>query len=157
MWAPGVPAEDAAFTYGYLELTFALHEMFAVLPRLQVGLGRPENGDESVNSELRGGGEVRVRIGRERGTHLVLAAQTTPEIGERAFVGLTLGFLERFPLAFEVHVTDQPVNGDLGVRLVAEGGYRATDSFALSGRLSYQGRTIDHTGFGGGLALTFDW
>ena len=28
---------------------------------------------------------------------------------------------------------------------------------ALAARLSYQGRTIDHAGFGAGLAATFDW
>jgi len=38
-----------------------------------------------------------------------------------------------------------------------EQGYRFERWVALSLRLSYQGRRIDHTGLGAGLALTFDW
>jgi hypothetical protein len=148
----------AAFTYGYLELSLALHELFAILPRLEVGLGRPQNEDNNTKSQVLAGGQLRMRIGRERGTHLVLAGETVPEIGQRAFVGLTLGLVEKFPIAFEVHVTDQPVNTDeLGVRAVFELGYRPTPVFSLSARGSYQGRNINHTGPGLGLAATFDW
>lgn len=152
-----VRPRPAAFTYGYLELVFALHEMFALMPRVEVGLGRPRE-DAELGSRVRPGGQLRVRIGRERGTHFVLAGESAPEIGQRAFVGLTLGLVERWPLAFEVHVTDQPVNTDeLGVRAVFEVGYRPSEVFSLSARASYQGRTIDHAGPGLGLATTFDW
>lgn len=147
----------AAFTYGYLEAIFALHELFALMPRIEVGLGRP-NDETSTSSRVRPGGQLRVRIGRARGTHLVLGGESTPEIGQRAFVGLTLGLLEKVPLAFEVHVTDQPVNTDeLGVRAVVEVGYRPSEVFALAARASYQGRTIDHAGPGLGFAATFGW
>jgi hypothetical protein len=147
----------AAFTYGYLEAIFALHELFALMPRVEVGLGRPSD-EQSTRSRVRPGGQLRARIGRARGTHLVLGAESAPEIGQRAFVGLTLGLLEKVPLAFEVHVTDQPVNtNELGVRAVFEIGYRPSDVFALSARASYQGRTIDHAGPGLGFAATFGW
>jgi hypothetical protein len=150
--------QPAAFTYGYLELSLAVHELFAILPRLEVGLGRPFDENNSLRSRVKGGGQLRLRIGRARGTHLVLAAETVPEIGERAFVGLTLGLLEKWPIAFEVHVTDQPVNTDeLGVRAVFELGYRPSDVFSLAARASLQGRTINHMGPGFGLAATFDW
>ena len=43
------------------------------------------------------------------------------------------------------------------MRVVLEQGYRFERWVALSLRLSYQGRRIDHTGLGAGLALTFDW
>ncbi len=153
----GLEPASAAFTYGYLEAVLALHEMFAVMPRIEVGLGRPADAS-STGSKVRGGGQLRLRIGRARGTHLVLAAESTPEIGQRAFVGLNLGLVEKWPLAFEVHVTDQPLNtNELGVRAVFEVGYRPTDVFSLSTRASYQGRTIDHAGPGLGLAATFDW
>jgi hypothetical protein len=148
----------AAFTYGYLEFALALHELFALLPRLEVGLGRPQNEDNNVKSQVKAGGQLRVRIGRADGTHLILAAETVPEIGQRAFVGLSLGLLEKFPMAFEVHVTDQPVNtNQLGVRAVYELGYRPNPVFALAARASFQGRTINHTGPGFGIAATFDW
>jgi hypothetical protein len=148
----------AAFTYGYLEFALALHELFALLPRLEVGLGRPQNEDNNVKSQVKAGGQLRVRIGRAEGTHLILAAETVPEIGQRAFVGLSLGLLEKFPMAFEVHVTDQPVNtNQLGVRAVYELGYRPNPVFSLAARASFQGRTINHTGPGLGIAATFDW
>lgn len=149
--------QQAAFTYGYLELHLSAHELFAIMPRVQVGLGRPEDGRQNSRGELTAGVQLRVRIGRDMGTHLVLAGQAVPEVGNRAFVRLNLGLSERFPLAFEVHVTDQPVGEGLGVRVVAEAGARITDAFALAARISYQGRTIEHTGFGSGLSLTFDW
>ena len=147
----------AAFTYGYIEAVFALHELVALLPRLEVGLGRPRD-ETSTGSRVRPGGQLRVRIGRERGTALILGGESTPEIGQRAFVGLNLGLIEKIPLAFEVHVTDQPVNtNELGVRAVFEAGYRPNKVFALAARASYQGRTIDHAGPGLGIAATFGW
>ena len=147
----------AAFTYGYVEAVFALHELVALLPRLEVGLGRPHD-ETSRGSRVRPGGQLRLRIGRERGTALILGGESTPEIGQRAFVGLNLGLLEKVPLAFEVHVTDQPVNtNELGVRAVFEAGYRPNKAFALAVRASYQGRTIDHAGPGLGIAATFGW
>jgi hypothetical protein len=151
------PPVPTAFTYGYLEFIFAFHEMFAIMPRLEVGLGRPAESQRN-ESNVQGGAQIRVRIGRARGTNLVLAGETVPEIGQRAFVGLNLGLVEKWPLAFEVHVTDQPANTDeLGVRAVFEVGHRPIDVFALAVRASYQGRTIDHAGPGLGLAATFDW
>ncbi len=148
---------SAAFTYGYLEVVLALHEMFALMPRVEVGLGRPVD-ETNTSSKVRGGAQLRLRIGRARGTNLVLAGESAPEIGQRAFVGLNLGLVEKWPLAFEVHVTDQPLNtNELGVRAVFEVGYRPSDVFSLSTRASYQGRTIDHAGPGLGLAATFDW
>lgn len=149
--------KSAAFTYGYLEAVLALHEMFAIMPRLEVGLGRPVD-ETSTTSRVKGGAQLRLRIGKARGTNLVLAGESTPEIGQRAFVGLNLGLIEKWPLAFEVHVTDQPINtNEPGVRAVFEIGYRPSDVFSLSTRASYQGRTINHAGPGLGLAATFDW
>ena len=87
----------------------------------------------------------------------MFGAETVPELGQRALLGLAFEVIRDVPMAGEVQVTDQPVAGDLAVRLIYEIGYRVSDAVALSTRLSYQGRTIDHTGIGGGLAATFDW
>jgi hypothetical protein len=43
------------------------------------------------------------------------------------------------------------------VRLVADVGLRSLSWFYPSARVSYQARDIDHSGFGGGIALNFDW
>jgi hypothetical protein len=154
--AGGAP-EVAAFTYGFFELELRLHRLFAVMARTTVGLGQLEREDLD-QSGLRGGFQGRIRIGPERGTHLVVAGETIPEIGQRAFLGLRWEAIEHWPMAAEVHVTDQPVaSGDLAVRGVLEVGRRFADVAALSARLSFQGRRIDHSGFGAGLAATFDW
>jgi hypothetical protein len=145
---------SAGFSYGFLETELRIHRLFAVLPRVTVGLGLGSGG----NSEVRGGFQLRVRVGPDDGTNLVLGAETIPEIGQRAFIGLSFVPRPGWPMAVEVHVTDQPVNeGELAVRGILEVGRQFTDAFALSLRASYQGRSIDHAGLGAGLALTFDW
>jgi hypothetical protein len=154
--AGGAP-EVAAFTYGFFELELRLHRLFSVMARATVGLGQLER-DELDQSGLRGGFQGRIRIGPERGTHLVVAGESIPELGQRAFLGLHWEAIEHWPMGAEVHVTDQPVaSGDLAVRGVFEVGRRFADVAALSARLSFQGRRIDHSGFGAGLAATFDW
>lgn len=105
-----------------------------------------------------GGFELRLRIGAEESTHLLLAGEIMPEIGQRAYIGLAWFALPTVPMKASVHVTDQPVNSDeLAVRLVYEVGYRINEQFTLSASASYQGRTIHHTGPGAGIAATFDW
>jgi hypothetical protein len=149
--------ETSGFTYGYLEPDLGFSPHFAILPRAEVGLGRPIEHENQANG-LRGGFQLRVRMGREEGTHLDVAGETVADLGQRAYLGLAWNTIPRWPMAAEVHVTDQPVDTDeLGVRLVYELGYEPVDFFSVAGRFSYQGRTIDHAGFGGGLALTFDW
>jgi len=151
----GLDPRPVGFTYGYIESELQLHELFAVVARVTIGLGRQEPADDEG---LRGGFSMRLRIGPEDGTNLLIAGETIPEIGQRAYVGLHWEVIEDWPMQAEVHVTDQPVSSDeLGVRGVFELGYQATDAMALSARLSYQGRNIDHAGLGAGLAATFDW
>lgn len=146
---------DAGFTYGFVETEIALHRLFGVMPRLTIGLG---SGDTTTNTRIRGGFQLRLRIGTAEGTRLVVGAETIPEIGQRAFLGLFFEARESWPMAVEVEVTDQPVDeGELAVRTVFEVGRRFVDVFVTSLRLSYQGRSIDHAGLGAGLALTFDW
>lgn len=153
----GGDPEAAAFTYGFFELELRLHRLLAVMARTTVGLGQLES-NAFDESGLRGGFQLRLRIGPERGTNLVLAGESIPEIGQRAFIGLRWEAIEDWPMAAEVHVTDQPVNsGDLGVRGVLEAGRRFAEVATLSARLSFQGRRIDHSGFGAGVAATFDW
>lgn len=148
-----VPAQAVGFTYGFVEPELALHEMFAVALRITAGLGLPQHRVDG----LRGGAQLRFRIGSALGTNLVLAGETIPELGLRGYIGLAWLPVADWPMSAEVHVTDQPRNGDIAVRGVFEVGHRFGQTFALSTRLSYQGRNINHSGFGVGLAATFDW
>ncbi len=152
---PGFEADDVRFTYGYLETEVKIIELLSVMGRLTVGLGQDQGRD---SSGLRAGAQLRVRIGKERSTNLVLAGETIPELGQRAFVGLTWYASELFPMRAEVHVTDQPVNqNDLAVRGVLEFGWQGWQPVEIAVRLSYQGRRIDHAGLGAGLTLGFNW
>lgn len=147
----------AGFTYGFIETEFELHRLFGLAARGTVGLGRPDKPD-SERDGLTGGFQLRARIGAADGTHLVLAGELIPEIGQRAYLGLRFAPIEQMPMAAEVVVTDQPVHSDeLAVRLIYEVGYRVTDRIALALRPSYELRTIAHAGPGIGIAATFDW
>ncbi len=153
----GLPPRPVGFTYGYTELDLEPVDSFAILPRVELGLVRPEDARDERHG-LRPGFQGRIRLGRGDGTNFVLAGETVPDLGQRAFVALAWRRFETFPMTGEVHVTDQPVDAEeLAVRLVYELGVRPSDVFAVAARVSYQGRTIDHSGFGGGLAATFDW
>ncbi|MDD9934501.1 MAG: hypothetical protein OXT09_12905 [Myxococcales bacterium] len=149
--------QEAGFSYGFAQADLELSELIGASLRATIGLGRPEQVGEQRDG-MTGGFQLRTRIGRADGTHLVLAGELMPEIGQRAYLGLNWEAIERFPMGAEVHVTDQPVNSDeLAVRLVYEVGYRFSDRFALALRPSYQLRTIKHAGPGIGMAATFDW
>jgi hypothetical protein len=151
----GLAPRPAGFTYAYFESELALSELVGLALRGTLGLGRPDPGE---NGELAGGFQTRLRIGEAEGTHLVVAGELLPEIGQRALLHLGFELIERVPMAAEVQVTDQPVNSDeLAVRIVYELGVRVTDRIAVALRPSYQLRTIRHAGPGLGLSATFDW
>ncbi len=152
----GMPGRDVGWAYGYLELEARFHELFSMVGRFTIGVGQPS--DPAVQAEgVRAGAQVRVRIGEELGTHLLLGGEFLPELGLRGYIALQWELAASWPTRAEVHITDQPNFADIGVRVVLEQGYRFESWLALSVRLSYQGRRIDHTGLGAGLALTFDW
>jgi len=149
--------QPAGFSYGFFEAELALHPLFGAAARGTIGLGRPDD-PASQRDGITGGFQLRARIGTAEGTHLILAGEVMPEIGQRAYLGLAWEAIRRLPMATEVVVTDQPVNSDeLAVRLIYEVGYRVTDRVAIALRPSYQLRTIRHAGPGIGMAATFDW
>lgn len=153
----GLPPQAAGFTYGFVESELGLHRLIGVALRATVGLGRPDDGAQT-HSELTGGFQLRTRFGEAQGTHLVLAGELMPEIGQRAYLGLHFEAIRSLPMAAEVVVTDQPVHSkELAVRLVYELGYRVSPRVALALRASYQLRTIAHAGPGLGLAASFDF
>lgn len=149
--------EPAGFSYGFFETELELHRLFGLAARGTIGLGRPDE-PASQRNGLTGGFQLRARIGEADGTHLRLAGEVMPEIGQRAYLGLAWEAIRDVPMATEIVVTDQPVNSDeLAVRLIYELGYRFTDRVAIALRPSYQLRTIRHAGPGIGMAATFDW
>lgn len=159
-----------AFSYVYTEVELRISPRLAVLLRPQAGLlttdralGTDEDrcsGDgelEDCYFQTRYGGRARVRFGDETGTNLVVGAGFTRGVGtllEAAYQWLPTPTV---PVQLLVQVTDMPVPENLGVRLVADVGWRKLAFVYPSLRVSYQARDIDHAGFSGGLALSFDW
>ncbi len=161
--------ERMTFSYVYSEVEFRVRPNVAIMVRPQAGIlttdtmadgdaGRCTTSDVNGCEFLSGfGARGRLRLGNEDGTNLVLGAAFTSRVGtllEAAYHWLPNKVV---PVQITVQVTDQPVVEDFGVRLVADVGLRKVSWFYPSARVSYQARDIDHSGFGGGFALNFDW
>jgi hypothetical protein len=146
---PGESPRRAGFTYGYVEAELHPETLpAALLARLVSGLG--EDG-------LGFGVEGRVRLGAERGTNVSFGASTLEDVGFLSEIRMQFVAVPRFPVGLAVAVTDQPNQGDLGVRGSIDLGWQALSWVSPMIRLSYQGRTVRHSGVGGGLSLVFDW
>jgi hypothetical protein len=149
-------------TYGYLEGEYAFHTIFSIILRGIVGLREPG---------VDGGGHLFFRIGNDLKTNLMLGGEVLGGIGVRGIAQLEWNTLPRFPILFRSEVTNQPAGiqqsttdpnmasaaGDIGVRLIAQAGFRITPAFVVALRGSFQGRTINHAGPGGGAAISYQW
>lgn len=140
-------APKAGFNYGYAEAEIRGAHNTALMTRLVAGVGREGFG---MGIDLRG------RLGKEDGTSLTLGVESIAEIGFLTEMRMRWNALPRFPLALGVGVTDQPSQGDLGVRLTCDLGYRM-GWVTPTVRISYQARNTEHAGLGAGLGLVFDW
>lgn len=141
-----IDPRPATFKHAFLGGEWALSENLHALTRVVVGLD--EQGLDT-------GVEVAARVGPETATNLQVGASTLGDMGRAAFVALTTNVVDRVPMTGLFEVTDRPVGEDLGIRLIYEANWRATDNLGLTGRVGYDLRTIDHAGpsLGGGIAL----
>lgn len=157
------------FSYVYAELEHRLRPNVAVMFRPQVGLVTSDftagrGGGRCTSSDIDGcefltgiGGRIRVRLGDEAGTNLVIGAGFTQGVGTLLEAAYHWRPTPVIPVQLSVQVTDQPVPEDFGVRLIADVGWRRLSWFYPSARVSYQARDIDHAGVSGGFAMNFDW
>lgn len=157
------------FSYVYSEYEFKLNKILAVLLRPQIGVlstdampdtesGRCQTRNSAGCQFLTGaGGRVRLRIGDEQATNLVLGASFSRGVGTLLEANYHWLPARVVPVQVSVQVTDQPVVDNFGVRLIADIGYRRLRWFYPSLRVSYQARSLQHTGVSGGMALNFDW
>lgn len=158
-----------SFNYVYTELEFRMRQNVALLVRPQAGLlttdvmpgadsGRCTGANVDQCQFSTGfGARLRLRLGEELGTNLVIGAGFTRGVGtilEAAYHWLPAPVV---PVQISVQVTDQPVPEDFGVRLIGDVGLRKLSWVYPSLRVSYQARDIVHSGVSGGLALNFDW
>ena len=158
---------SVGLTYGYLEGEIGFSSFAGLVLRAVVGLG--EDG-------VTGGGQAFVRLGNDLRTNLMLGGEVLGGVGLRGIAQLELNQFERFPIVLRSEVTNQPIGtstteavssgtgyttyrdreaSDVGVRAIAQVGYRLMPTFIVALRGSYQGRTINHAGPGGGAALIY--
>jgi hypothetical protein len=143
-----LPPESVGLTYGYLETEFGLARYVSIGVRGTVGLD---------NSGVQGGGFGFLRLGSDLGTNLWFGAEGLGGIGVRGITQFEWNAFPRWPIVLRTEVTDEPAGANVGVRAIAQVGYRIATHLVVSVRGSYQGRTIDHSGPGGGAAVAYAW
>lgn len=152
IWTETETAPVIGFQYGYAEaeLRFPVRKgpAIGVAGRFYAGVGRRGFGV---------GGSGRVRLGDADRTNLSFAVSGVDQLGFFTELRLETWPRERLPVGISVGVTDQPGNGDVGVRLATDLGWRARPWVTPTVRVSWQGRSADHAGLGGGLGVVFDW
>jgi hypothetical protein len=167
----GLSGRAVGLTYGYLEGEFGVSHFSGLIGRLLIGLE-----DDGVV----GGVQAFVRLGNDEETNLMLGGEVLGTIGLRGITQLELDVFERFPILLRTEVTNQPAGssaegilrpgregasqeeissaqGDVGARVIAQLGYRVVPELVVAGRVSYQGRTINHAGPGVGGGVTCQW
>jgi hypothetical protein len=158
-WTEANQAPVIGFQYGYVEGELRLPLGRRVPPlgiagRFIAGVGREGFGL---------GGEARLRLGDLDRTNLSVGLSAVEQVGFLTEMRLETWPRPELPIGLAVAVTDQPGNGDLGVRLSTDVGYRVRPWYDTrtvgrpTVRVSYQGRTATHAGIGGGVGLVFDW
>ena len=102
--------------------------------------------------------EGRARVGAADGTNLAVRAQQLPEIGWLADARFGAQPADQLLVGLSVGATDQPARGDIAATLGLELEWIGLlQPSSLLVRLSWQGRSIDHGGIGGGAGVGFTW
>jgi hypothetical protein len=154
---------SVGLSYGYIEGEFGIDSFWGIAARAIAGLGA---------DGVTGGAQAFVRIGNDKKTNLMLGGEFLGGVGLRGITQLELAIFPRIPILVRSEVTNQPAGtvasskvkpgesvgiGDLGVRAIVQVGYRFGPGFVFFLRGSYQGRTINHAGPGGGAGVSVTW
>ncbi|MFO0745854.1 MAG: hypothetical protein U1F43_09295 [Myxococcota bacterium] len=148
------PSRSVGLGYGFAEAELHLAPIFGVALQLMAGNAQ---GGSGTPFESAFGFRGELRFGEPLGTRLLVGAAFTQQIGNEAWIEVAFDALPDVPMSGAVVVTNLPVGEDLGVSLVYGAGYRFNDLFSLMGRVGFNARTIDHTGFTLGAAALFNW
>jgi hypothetical protein len=145
------PLPKSAFQFGYADLELALSDKGVRVSaggKLIAGVGRDGFGL---------GVEGRLRIGSRDAANLQFIARTLEQIGFVTDIKFGARPVSDLGFAVSVGATDQPNNGDIGVKLGSELEYFMSPNISLLLRGSWQGRTTKHGGIGGGAGVGFTW
>ena len=150
-WTMDQPLPKGGFDYGYGDIELGGHIEHVHVSaggQLIAGVGRSGFGM---------GVEGRLRVGDRDATNLVVSARTVEQVGWLSLVRFGTRLAEQVRLGVLVAATNQPNDGDVGVQLGSELELLATRNSALLLRASWQGRSVDHGGIGGGAGLGVFW
>lgn len=156
---------EVGLTYGYLEAEAGITPFVGIIGRTTIGLQR---------TGVAGGFQLHLRLGSDLGTNLTLGGEVLGTVGLRGITQLELATFPKFPILLRTEVTNQPAGstahgrstsgadasteqGAIGVRGIAQAGYRIVPQLTVAVRVSYQGRTIHHAGPGIGGGVTTAW
>jgi hypothetical protein len=103
------------------------------------------------------GGELKLRIGQETGTNLLVGGQLLKDFGAQGLLQLEWNVVRNWPMSAAVVVTNQPAQENIGVRIVYQISYRARPWLQPTLRLGYNVRNIAHGGMSIGLGLIMSW
>jgi hypothetical protein len=150
-WPDPTMIPKAGFHYGYADIEIGGHTEGVHVSAggaLIAGVGREGFGM---------GGEGRFRVGDRDGTNLAIIARTISEVGFLSDIQFTAKPAKTFLLGISVGATDQPNQGDVGVKLGTELEVIAIHNLSLILRGSWQGRSTTHGGLGGGGGVGVYW
>ena len=148
------PPERAAcgqrvgFNYGYFETEFSFGKWVGLAPRLMVGQTLSGPGV---------GGELKLRIGQVTGTNLQLAAYYFKDFGALGSLHLEWNVVKSVPMGAAVIVTNQPAQGDVGVRILYQIAFRARPWLQPALRIGIAARNIEQIGLSLGFGLITAW
>ncbi|HNN92294.1 MAG TPA: hypothetical protein PKI03_08500 [Pseudomonadota bacterium] len=134
--------------YGYVEGELRFHRLVGLAARGLAGQSRAGAG---------GGAELKLRIGSELGTNLIIGGAIISDFGALAQLKLEWNVIRNWPMSVTVVATNQPVQTDLGVRLIYQVGWRFRSWFAPTARIGYDVRNINHGGLSVGLGVVMGW
>jgi hypothetical protein len=151
VWTAANPAPRSDFRYGHADVEAGGHvhgmhlslggQVIAGVSRFGFGLGV----------------EGRFRIGDRDATNLVVSSRTIDRVGFLSEVRFATRPWRRLGIAFSVGATDQPNERETAVKLGTEVELFAVRNVAILARGSWQGRSTEHGGLGGGGGLGVTW
>jgi hypothetical protein len=150
-WNTDGPLPTSGFRFGYADLELGGNtEGVHVSAGGQVIAGVGKDGFGM-------GVEGRVRIGHRDDTNLLLSGRTVDQVGFLSEIKFDAKPIQHVLLGISVGATNQPTEGDVGVKLGTEVELVGINRVSVIARGSWQGRSVDHGGLGGGAGLGFYW
>jgi hypothetical protein len=151
VYTDAMPFDRSGFHYGYADMevggdTEGVH--ISGGGQLIAGVGKEGFGF---------GAEGRLRIGHRDATNLAIIARTVDQVGFLSDIRFGARPLDGMLLGISVGATNQPNQGDVGVKLGTEVEFIAIRNISLILRSSWQGRSTAHGGLGAGAGIGAYW